>query len=242
MDMTVWTSSAEDRSGSAVDFVVNTFRTALVERKLKAGDRLPSEGELAEALKVSRGTVREAMKILSSSGLVDVRRGNGTYVRPNDENVSMDSVLFAFLLAQPSRNEQVECRRYIERTIYELAIRNATEEDIAALEANYQELLDQLAQSEDPDPYQSTQNDLAFHRLLGKATGNGMIARLYAYTMYFYHASLLSSHIKNKGIPAKRVHRMTIDAIRNRDMGMITQIESDNLRTWSSDADIHYFE
>ncbi len=239
MEKSSWIS-AKSQENSAVDFVVSTFRSALIERKLKAGDRVPSETELAEAMGVSRGTVREAMKILSSFGIVDIRRGNGSFIRKDGEQISMDSALFAFLLAQPSRREQVECRRYIEHIVYELAIKNATDEDLAALETNYAELLEQLKQGE--DARQTSRNDLEFHKILGKATGNRMIAQLYAYTMNYFEASLASSHEKNKGSAAREVHRLTIDTIRARDPGMIDVIERANLDSWSTDADTLYFE
>ena len=67
-----------DRRQSAVDIVVNNIKQLLIDRKLKPGDRLPNELEISEGLCVSRGSVREAMKILSAFGLVDIRVGNGT--------------------------------------------------------------------------------------------------------------------------------------------------------------------
>ena len=239
MESNSWIS-AKNPESSAVDFVVSTFRNALIERKLKAGDRIPSETELAEAMGVSRGTIREAMKILSSFGIVDIRRGNGSFIRQDGEQISMDSALFAFLLAQPTRREQVECRRYIERIVYELAINHATDTDLAALEANYSELLEQLQRGD--DSRQTSRNDLEFHRILGQATGNSMIAQLYAYIMNFFDASLASSHEKNRGSAAREVHRLTIDAIRTRNLKMIDEIEQANLDSWSSDADTLYFE
>lgn len=70
---------------SAVDIVVNNIKQLLVEQKLKPGDRLPNELEISEGLGVSRGSVREAMKILSAFGLVDVKVGNELmYVRSQD--------------------------------------------------------------------------------------------------------------------------------------------------------------
>lgn len=59
---------------SAVDIVVNNIKHLLMERKLKPGDRLPSESEISEGMGVSRGSVREAMKILSAFGLVRCQR------------------------------------------------------------------------------------------------------------------------------------------------------------------------
>lgn len=65
----------KDKRESAVDIVVNNIKQLLIERKLKPGDRLPSELEISEGMGVSRGSVREAMKILTAFGLVDIRVG-----------------------------------------------------------------------------------------------------------------------------------------------------------------------
>ena len=65
---------------SAVDIVINNIKQLLIDRRLLPGDKLPSELEISEGLGVSRGSVREAMKILSAFGLVDIKVGNGTYV------------------------------------------------------------------------------------------------------------------------------------------------------------------
>ena len=86
---------------SAVDLVVNSIKQLLMERTLKPGDKLPSELEISEELRVSRGSVREAMKILSAFGLVDIRVGNGTYVCETPGNTTMDSLLFSFFISNP---------------------------------------------------------------------------------------------------------------------------------------------
>ena len=74
-------------SGSAVDYMLDSFRKLLITRKLKPGDLIPSEGALAESLGISRGSIREGMKILSAFGIVDIRRGDGTYIsaQPYDD-------------------------------------------------------------------------------------------------------------------------------------------------------------
>ena len=57
---------------STVDIVVNNIKKLLIERKLKPGDRLPNEVEISEAMNVSRGSVREALRILTAFGLKNI--------------------------------------------------------------------------------------------------------------------------------------------------------------------------
>ena len=70
--MSIFYEKASKRE-SAVDIVVNNIKQLLIDRRLKPGDKLPSELEISEGLGVSRGSVREAMKILSAFGLIDIR-------------------------------------------------------------------------------------------------------------------------------------------------------------------------
>ena len=115
-----------------------------------------------------------------------------------------------------------------------------SDSDIAALEDNYAQLLALL--EKDNCAEEAAELDYEFHRLLGKATGNRLIARLYSYVMNFLHTSIRSSHVKNNSEAAKKVHKITIDAIKNRDMNLLEKIEQETMRSWISDADPLYFE
>ena len=77
-DLSVFLASKP--TASSVDFVVNSIKELLLGKKILPGDRLPPETELCRLLSVSRGSVREAMKVLSALGIVEVKRGDGTYV------------------------------------------------------------------------------------------------------------------------------------------------------------------
>ena len=225
------------KRGSAVDYVIESFRDALVNKRLAPGDRIPSENELAESMHVSRSTVREAMKVLSAYGIIDIVRGNGTYISKSDENMSMDAILFSFLLSQPPEREQLEFRALMERIVMEMVIRNITDERIEALEKNYLEL---LSVADDMD--KSTKNDIEFHKLLGDFTGNRLLSRVYMFSITYFRASIESTH-KNIGTKgAVKVHRMTIDVIKRRDYDMIDAVVAENIKTWSSSSDKLYFD
>ena len=114
------------RHESAVDFVVKTFRDKLEKKELRPGDRIPNETELSEMLSVSRGSVREAMKVLSALGVIDIQRGNGTFISQPDSFSNMDPLLFSFLLMSPTKKEIQDFRKAVEREILYMAIENAT--------------------------------------------------------------------------------------------------------------------
>lgn len=235
MEESSWITTKLNKS--ACDFVIDTVREALIQKKLRPGDKLPSEAELAASMQVSRSTIREAMKVLSACGVVDIRRGNGTFICESGSQVSMDSVLFSFLLSQPTVKEQQEFRAYMERIVMELVIRNATEDQIALLEENYAQL---LKVSEDREL--STQNEMEFHALLGNFTGNRLISRVYMLSLSYFKSSIASTHKNLGGEGAIRIHRITIDAIKNRDMSMIDIVTNENIKTWMTHSDKYFFE
>ena len=109
---------------SAVDVVVNNLKQLLMEGKLRPGDRLPNELEISEGMGVSRGSVREAMKILSAFGLIDIRVGNGTFVSETPGNKLMDSLLFSFFVNNPDIQNLYELRQIIEIDILELTLKH----------------------------------------------------------------------------------------------------------------------
>ena len=104
---------------STVDIVVNNIKKLLIERKLKPGDRLPNEVEISEAMNVSRGSVREALRILTAFGLVESRVGTGTYICQKPGRTLADSLLFSFFVNNPNIGKLYEFRRLIEIDILE---------------------------------------------------------------------------------------------------------------------------
>ncbi len=110
---------------SAVDTVINQIKQLLIDKKLKPGEKLPSEMEICEGLGISRGSVREAMKILSALGIVEIKVGNGTFISEKPNSNMIDSLLFSFLISNPDISEMSEFRKLIELDIVELIIKNA---------------------------------------------------------------------------------------------------------------------
>ena len=213
---------------STSEMVIAAIRSALEAGQLKPGDRLPPELELAGMMSISRGSVREALKILAAFGVLDIQRGNGTFIANSDAKVSMDPVLFSFLLAQPEEREIQEFRYRIEQIVIELAIRNASNEDLVALERN----LDELRNS-DSDPEETTRIDLEFHRLLGKCTNNRLIGKTYDFAMEYFSSSIAKTHrVQERMDNTIRVHELTLEVIRDRDYQSIGRVLEENNNLW----------
>jgi GntR family transcriptional repressor for pyruvate dehydrogenase complex len=123
--------------------VTRQIEEAILSRQLKAGDRLPSERELQETFRVSRGTLREALRVLEQKGLVTIKTGakGGAVVREVTAEQASDSLSFLFRYHQVSLQDLAEFREGVEGNVTALAAERATREDVAELNR----LLDQAA-------------------------------------------------------------------------------------------------
>ena len=112
----------------------------VVEKKLRPSDLIPSEHVLAKNLKTSRGSIREAMKILSAYGFVEIRHGAGTYISTAENQKIFDPILFKILVSDFDYRELIEIRDAMERGVIKLVIENATDEQYGLL----RDVMDQM--------------------------------------------------------------------------------------------------
>lgn len=137
---------------------------------LKAGDRLPSEPDLAQMLRVSRGSLREALKGLMYLGLIKSRAGDGTYIQSSLSRVLNQHFQWMILLDEVKHLEIYELRKIIEPDAAALAAKRATRSDIECLKA----ALDGLAEGRrNPELFRAF--DIQFHDALAQASGNAAI-------------------------------------------------------------------
>lgn len=158
--------------------VVAEIEHRLVIGTLKAGDRLPPERQFAEALGVSRGTVREALRILEAIGVVEAGTGTGPASGSrivNDSVSGMAMVLRIHMqLAAFHADDLTEVQLVIEQMAARRVAATATDEDIAGLRA----LVKQMRSARTPRAYHDL--DAAFHAAIVRASGNGLSAVLMA--------------------------------------------------------------
>ena len=221
------------KNESAVDFVIKTFKDQLEKKELRPGDRLPNETELAEMLSVSRGSVREAMKILSALGVIDIQRGNGTFISQPDSLSSMDPVLFSFLLMSPTKKEIMDFRTAVEREVLYMAVKNAGEDDIERMRQNLSSFKTVSGDDEAAEKLK-LETDLEFHHLLGKATHNGFMERVYAFAMNYFSPYLLKTYESQDKVPELSVkcHEMLLEPVEKRDISMVEAAIKDSNDIW----------
>ncbi|MDN5755039.1 MAG: FadR/GntR family transcriptional regulator [Arthrobacter sp.] len=158
---------------AVTDEAIDKIKGMLLREELKAGDRLPPEKELAERLGLSRNSLREAVKALELIRVLDVRRGDGTYVTSLDANLLNGAVAFIVELHQDrSVLELFEVRRILEPASGFMAASRMSAEDLKALRATM-EGIDETTGIEE-----LVAHDLDFHRIIGQAAGNEYLGSL----------------------------------------------------------------
>ncbi|HCJ94640.1 MAG TPA: FadR family transcriptional regulator, partial [Sphaerochaeta sp.] len=118
------------RRPSAVEIVVEKIKELLIERKLQPGDMIPSETVLAESLQVGRGSVREAVKVLCAYGVLEIRRGAGTFIATASNKRLFDAHLFQILVQERDYRSLTQVRELLEEGIVRLVIENADKDDL----------------------------------------------------------------------------------------------------------------
>lgn len=134
---------------------------------VEPGDRMPSERALAEAFGVGRSAMREALKALTLIGLLEVRHGDGTYLKKADSALLPQVIEWGLLLGERRTMDLVEARQKIETVIAGLAAERRTAEDVEDL----RRLLARM-EAMDRDHAGFVDADVAFHLKLAEAAGN----------------------------------------------------------------------
>lgn len=162
-----------EANNSIVKQIILQVEEALVNRELKSGDKFPSESNLIKNLGVSKVSVREAVKMLEALGVLEVRRGEGTFIRSQPSTDIINPMLYSLLLEQPKDNDILDLRLMFEPAYTVMAMNNATDEDLIIIKnlltLFHQKILDQTYTVED---------DLNFHRAILEATHNKYVIRI----------------------------------------------------------------
>ena len=205
--------------------IVRQIKSMIAEGRLTSGDQLPPERDLAEKFLVSRTSVREALRALESLGLVEVRPGEGTFVR----EVSVERLIQPLALVMASQREAIgelfEARRLLEPLIAGLAASRATRDDIHEMERILEEQAKEIAAGKT-----GLAQDAKFHAALGAAAHNRAITRI-VNTLIDLLAQSREESLSTPGRPERshQDHRRVLDAIARRDESGARQAMLDHL-------------
>lgn len=153
------------------DELVARFKELIAKRVFVPGHRLPPERDLAEALAVSRPTLRQALRALQIMGVIKARQGSGSYLADSASDIMRVPLEFALALKNPAKTDLFETRRTIEVELASLAAERRSDEDLEAMRRALSEMQKAMG---DPDAWCRTEPQ--FHTCIVQAARNGVMA------------------------------------------------------------------
>lgn len=221
---------------AVTDAAITRIKDMILSGELAPGDRLPPEKELGERLGLSRNSLREAVKALEVIRVLDVRRGDGTYVTSLEPELLLEALSFAVdLHSDRSVLEMFEVRRMLEPQAAAVAARVLGSDEIAELRAEVERV--GLETSVD----ELVRHDSDFHRDIVRAAGNGYLSGLVESLSGHTVRARFWRGLTQRGAVARTIeeHRGIVDAIERGDADLAAALMTSHIagiESWLRDA------
>lgn len=198
-----------DRPPLISQSVQEAIRDYMTSQRLKPGDALPAETELARQLGVGRNSVREAVKALETLGILEVRRGSGLFVREFSLEPLLNGLPYAIMSDLETLAEVFEVRRILEVGVIEAAMQSMPPDTPAALRRAVDRMAAKAAGGE-PFP----DEDREFHQLLFNHMDNGILRTLLDTFWQVFQNAALSDAVHDVDVDQTyRDHVAILDAV-----------------------------
>ncbi len=223
------------RPARASHDIVQQIKAQIFAGHILSGNRLPSENELSEQFRVSRTTVRDALRVLESQGLIDIKvgAGGGAFVaEPRHETVT-ESLSNMLKMQSMDIEELAEARLVIETSIVAFAAKRATAKDIAALE----DALEQARRGQESGDPRFTPHSVSFHVALAEAAKNQVLLfTVNSFRSLFYDT--IEKLLPDPDMQERAIHdhQKILDAIKARDAALAQHIMRTHLSYFKARA------
>lgn len=221
---------------AVTDTAITTIKNMIVSGELEPGQRLPPEKELGERLGLSRNSLREAVKSLALIRVLDVRRGDGTYVTSLRPELLLEAMSFVVDLHQDASVLEIfAVRRFLEPAAAELAVSQIAETELDELTAEIDAL------GEETPVEELVAHDLAFHHRITAAGGNEYLTSLLdALSSSTARARLWRGITEDRAVARTLAeHAAIVDALRRRDRDLVRAtltVHIAGIETWLRSA------
>lgn len=223
-----------------VQLIIQRIKELIISDKLLPGDRLPAEPVLAQMLGTSRTPIREASKILEALGVLEIRRGDGTYICDRIKPSAIHPLIFHLILRRGTPQELWELRFFFEKMSVELAAEKRREEDMEILKQNLRKMED-LIKADRHDPGQLLLADLEFHDAILTATHNDLVYEIGKVILDLFKPSIAFGHEdQNISLLAFKTHKKVYGCIEKKDLLNINATVSESLAHWKPDIPQEY--
>lgn len=204
------------------EVVIEQIKEMIKTGKLKKGDKLPPERELVEELKVSRASIREALRALEILGLVESRHGDGNFIKKSFEDSLLEPVSLMFMLEESSPKDILELRMVLET---ETAMLAAERIDANTLE-RIKFIIDKFKAN--TDERLNTELDVEFHHKIAQASKNLLLVNILSATSVLIDTFISDARYKimkdeNNKEKLVKQHESIYEALLKRDAVMAAE-------------------
>jgi GntR family transcriptional repressor for pyruvate dehydrogenase complex len=200
--------AGKDLTGSLLEL----FKRLIADGAVTPGDKLPAERELAEMLGVSRSSLRQALKVLESMGVISQRVGSGTRLNPGAASILAEPLQFLILLDGITFAELIDARLIVEPKLAALAAERAQPADLNALR---QAIVRMEEGASNMAEYAAS--DLEFHQAVYAAAGNRVCAMLFTVVHQSLEQMIQFTAVLSDPQRTIRSHRRILSAIKRGD-------------------------
>lgn len=218
---------------SSVDQIVNGIKMLMINQKLKVGDKLPTEFELSEMFGKSRSSVREAIKILTSYGVLEVRRGDGTYVSSGICGGVFDALFFQIISMKIDITELIQLRELLETGIMKVIVENREEDCYRKMKSIQEELIRAIQDKNSID--QLVELDLKFHKCMAEFAGNTILEQIYNFMLDIFTPYIRYSYViqnNNEDYTVANHHDLIIEALHEMDLDLAQYAIKKSMKDW----------
>ena len=211
---------------SVVFHVIDRIKDALLSKELRPGEFLPSETELAKNLGVGKTSIREAIKMLQALGIVEVKRGQGTVIRPTPGEEFINSMIFQFIVQDGEPDDIINLRIMFELAYTLMAMKQATEEDMENIRGIHHRFESDIQQG-----IQSVEDDLGFHRAILESTHNPFVIWIGEAILQLFKATMSKAMTMN---PTRTLqnHQGIVEAFCERDEEKLREALLHSFEQW----------
>ncbi len=217
------------------DMVFEQLKSSIMAGEWKPGEKMPSENELVNILGVSRISVRSALQRLSGLGLIESRRGEGTFVRKFYSTDGLKAVIPVIAMSASDRDGLFEFRRIIEVEAAALAALRADDKILRGMEEATQGMREAVEGTKSPDGF--AEADMSFHNMVAKATCNPFIGSIFEILRDYYLSLFKHNFDPVSSAPAVSQHEAMLKAFRDRDPELARRLMREHLDSSQDDSE-----
>lgn len=217
-------------TGSIVDKIIDRIVKAIASGKFKVGEKLPSEFILMEELRVGRNSLREAMKILETLGVVNIKRGDGTYVCDHVSPTIFNPIIYSIIFQSRSDDALVEFRQMMDETVLRTAMEKATEDDLIQLENKIKEIRKAyMAGKKELAAYL----DFQYHVAISDICQNSYISNI-VNGIYEVFSLSIEDTINTQELfdDSEKFHMDILNCLKSKDQNVIPEVVAESVSFW----------